>query len=109
MRTWKFEENEIRQLVNGGYLGIQDGGVYCMSLPGAGEFVKCLEKGRKAVLGAIKRAKFGEILQTELEQRLMKKVAPLGIPYHIYDLIGTGEIVKVETTSGSLLKAKRKS
>lgn len=63
-RKWKFEEDEIRQLVNAGYLGIQEGGMYCISLPGAGKFTKMFEKGRKTVLGAIRRAKFGEILQT---------------------------------------------
>lgn len=63
-KRWKFEEDEIRKLVNGGYLGIKDSGLYCISLPGAGEFVKCYEKGKKSVLGAIRRAKFGEILQT---------------------------------------------
>jgi hypothetical protein len=62
-KRWKFEEDEIRQLVNAGYLGIQDGGVYCLSLAGAGEFTKAYEKGNKAVINAIKRSKFGEVLQ----------------------------------------------
>lgn len=56
-------ENDVRRLVNGGYLGIQEHGLYCLSLPGAGEFIKVWEKGRKVVLGNIRRAKFGEILQ----------------------------------------------
>ncbi|ODM96998.1 Serine/threonine-protein kinase 19 [Orchesella cincta] len=107
LKKWKFEEDEIRQLVNAGYLGVQEGGNYCVSLPAAGEFIRMYEKGKKAVGNAIKRAKFGEILQKELEQRPMKKVAPLGVSYHIFDLIGSGEATKIDTTSGPLLRIKR--
>lgn len=63
LKKWKFEEDEVRQLVNAGYLGVQDGAYYCISLPSAGEFIKAYEKGKKAVVSAIKKAKFGEILQ----------------------------------------------
>jgi len=63
LKRWKYEENEIRQLVNAGYLGIHDAGLYCLSLPGAGEFIKTYQKGKKAVIAAIRKAKFGEVLQ----------------------------------------------
>lgn len=63
LKRWKFEVDEVRQLVNAGYLGVHEGGYYCVSLPAAGEFIKAYEKGKKAVSNAIKRAKFGEILQ----------------------------------------------
>lgn len=70
LRKWKFEEDEIRQLVNSCYLGIHEGGYYCASLPAAGEFIKMYEKGKKAVIHSIKRAKFGEILQKVFSQRI---------------------------------------
>ena len=57
------DENDLRRLVNAGYLGIHDHGSYCLSLPGAGEFTTTLEKGRKVILASIRKAKFGEILQ----------------------------------------------
>ncbi|CAL8138240.1 unnamed protein product [Orchesella dallaii] len=107
LKKWKFKEDEVRQLVNSGYLGVQEGGDYCVSLPAAGEFIKMYEKGKKAVMNAIKKAKFGEILQKDLEQRPMKKTAPLGVSYHIFDLVGSGEAVKIDTTSGPLLRIKR--
>ena len=63
MKKWKFRENEVRQLVNSGYLGIDKPGSYCLSLPGAGQFVKAYVQGDKNIRSAIKRAKYGEVLQ----------------------------------------------
>ena len=63
LKQWKFKEDEVRLLVNNGYLAVKESGYYCASLPSAGEFMKVFNKGRKTVLNAVKKAKFGEILQ----------------------------------------------
>jgi hypothetical protein len=63
MKKWKFRESEVRQLVNSGYLAIHEVGLYTLSLPGAGQFVKAYNQGDKSIRSAIKRAKYQEVLQ----------------------------------------------
>ncbi|XP_071449934.1 inactive serine/threonine-protein kinase 19-like [Hetaerina americana] len=101
---YKFSEEDIRTLMNIGLLVVRSVGSYWLSFPNAGEFMKHFLKGRAALLRLIKKCKFSEILQSELEKRQLDKAAKFGIQYHIHDLIGGDFVDCVESTSGTLLR-----
>ncbi|KAG8226234.1 hypothetical protein J437_LFUL006336 [Ladona fulva] len=103
-QDYKLSEEDIRTLMNVGLLVVRSVGSYWLSFPNAGEFMKHFIKGRASLTRLIRKCKFSEILQPELEKRQLDKTAKFGIKYHISDLIG-GDIVEcLETTSGTLLR-----
>ncbi len=57
-------------------------------IPGVSPFIKSLIKGRSAVQQMLKRSKFNELLESELEVRKLS-VSKLNMHYHIHDLIGS--------------------
>ncbi|EMP41760.1 Spliceosome RNA helicase Ddx39b, partial [Chelonia mydas] len=65
-RDFGFRDPDITQLVNAGILTVR----------------------RKAVLGMIQKAKYKEILLSDLQGRQAPSAVKLGLPYHIHDLIG---------------------
>ncbi|CAG2065412.1 unnamed protein product, partial [Timema podura] len=81
-------EQEISDLVGCGLLTLRSAASYWLSFPNSGEFLRTYFKGRKSVLRTIKKSKFSEILQPELEDRNLDKSVKLGIKYHIHDFIG---------------------
>ncbi|XP_043353183.1 serine/threonine-protein kinase 19 [Dermochelys coriacea] len=87
-RDFGFRDPDITQLVNAGVLTVRDAGSWWLAVPGAGRFVKCFIKGRKAVLGMIQKAKYKEILLSDLQGRRAPSTVKLGLPYHVHDLIG---------------------
>lgn len=101
---FKFTENEIKDLVKSGVLSVRDVGSWWISIPDAGLFMKSFITGRKAMLLMIRKCKYKEILQKELEDRKLPKAAKLGITYHIHDIIGADLVSCIETTSGRLLR-----
>lgn len=88
-----FTQQEISDLVSAGLLTLRSAASFWFSFPNAGEFMRTYLKGRKSVLRTIRKCKFSEILQFELEQRKLEKSAKLGMLYHIHDIIGA-ELVK---------------
>ncbi|XP_014667756.1 PREDICTED: serine/threonine-protein kinase 19-like [Priapulus caudatus] len=99
-----FQENEIKDLFKAGLLAVRDVGSWWLSVPGAGTFMKSHLRGRKAILLMIRKCKYKEILQKELEARKLPKAAKLGISYHIHDVIGADLVSCIDTTSGKLLR-----
>jgi len=95
-------------LVSAGLLTLRSAASFWLSFPNAGEFMKTYLKGRKSVLRTIRKCKFSETLQFELEQRKVEKSAKLGMLYHIHDIIGAELVKCVETTSGTLLRLTKK-
>ncbi|XP_075774372.1 winged helix repair factor 1-like [Pelodiscus sinensis] len=75
-------------LVSAGVLTVRDAGSWWLAVPGAGRFVKCFIKGRKAVQAMIQKAKYKEVLLSDLQSRRAPRAVKLGLPYHIHDLIG---------------------
>lgn len=104
MTQFGFPEQEITQLVNGGLLTVRALGNWWLAIPGAGVFMKCYRKGREAILRTIRTSRFKEILLQDLEGRKLQAVQPLGMKYHIYDILGAESVTKIQTTSGVLLK-----
>ncbi|XP_030839811.1 serine/threonine-protein kinase 19 [Strongylocentrotus purpuratus] len=99
-----FKDKEITMLVIAGMLTVRDVGSWWLSIPGAGIFMKNFSKGRQSVLRAIKKAKYREILQKELEERKLQAVKKLSMMYHIHDVIGAELVTKIKTTSGIILR-----
>ncbi|CAB3983728.1 Hypothetical predicted protein [Paramuricea clavata] len=96
------KEKDITVLVKSGLLQCRDVGSWWLGIPGAGVFMKHFTKGRQNILRMIRKRKFKEILQRDLET--YKVNSKLGIQYHIYDIIGAELVQSIETTSGSLLR-----
>ncbi|XP_019571087.2 inactive serine/threonine-protein kinase 19 isoform X1 [Rhinolophus sinicus] len=103
-QTFGFRDTEITQLVNAGVLTVRDAGSWWLAVPGAGRFIKCFVKGRQAVLGMVRKAKYRELLLSELLGRRPPATVRLGLAYHVHDLIGAQLVDCVSTTSGTLLR-----
>ncbi|XP_070591749.1 inactive serine/threonine-protein kinase 19 [Erythrolamprus reginae] len=103
-KDFGFRDTEITQLVNAGVLTVRDAGSWWLAVPGAGRFIKCFIKGRKAVLGMIQKSKYKEVLLSDLQSRQAPNAVKLGLPYHIHDIIGAQLVDCVPTTSGTLLR-----
>ena len=89
--------------------GIQQGfESFWIGIPGIGKFCKQIVNGRKQVLSIIRRLPFKEILETDLLQRKVKNV-DMNIQFFIRDMIGSGQIVALSTTSGTLLRLRKSS
>ncbi|XP_019482188.1 PREDICTED: serine/threonine-protein kinase 19 isoform X3 [Hipposideros armiger] len=103
-QTFGFRDTEITQLVNAGVLTVRDAGSWWLAVPGAGRFIKYFVKGRQAVLGMVRKAKYRELLLSELLGRRPPAAVQLGLAYHVHDLIGAQLVDCVSTTSGTLLR-----
>lgn len=44
--------------------------------------------GRKAVLGMVKKSKYSEVLQAELEERRTTVHVKFHMKYHVHDIVG---------------------
>ncbi|XP_015444420.1 serine/threonine-protein kinase 19 [Pteropus alecto] len=103
-QTFGFRDTEITQLVNAGVLTVRDAGSWWLAVPGAGRFIKYFVKGRQAVLSMVRKAKYRELLLSELLGRRAPAAVRLGLAYHVHDLIGAQLVDCVSTTSGTLLR-----
>lgn len=104
LKEFLFTDSEITQLVKSGVLTVRDAGSWWLSIPNSGKFIKYFIKGRKAVLGMVKKSKYGEILQTELEGRRTTSQVKFQMKYHIHDIIGAELVECIQTTSETLLR-----
>ncbi|XP_076336658.1 winged helix repair factor 1-like [Tachypleus tridentatus] len=102
----KFQKEDISKLMYLGLLNVRDIGSWWLAIPRAGEFMKAFLQGRKAVLQILRRSKYKEIFQTELENRNLPKKAKLGMKYHIFDIIGAELVTCISTSSGKLLRLR---
>ncbi|MBN3303947.1 STK19 kinase, partial [Amia calva] len=104
LKEFLFTDKEITQLVKSGVLTVRDAGSWWLSIPNTGRFTKYFVQGRKAVLGMIKKSKYNEVLQSDLECRKTTSQVKFGIQYHIHDIIGAELVECIPTTSGTLLR-----
>eukprot|EP01147_Barroeca_monosierra_P007478 gene7478-554_t len=100
-----FNEFDIIQLVRAGILNIKRGEhkLLALSIPSMGLFVRDLMAGREQLLKVIRRKKYKECLQSELQHQKMKS-SRLPISYHILDAMGLPQIQVKPTTQGNLLR-----
>ncbi|KAG1924812.1 serine/threonine-protein kinase 19-like isoform X2 [Pimephales promelas] len=104
LKEFLFTDSEITQLVKSGVLTVRDAGSWWLSIPNSGKFIKYFIKGRKAVLGMVKKSKYGEILKTELEGRRTTSHVKFQMKYHIHDIVGAELVECIQTTSGTVLR-----
>ncbi|XP_077389273.1 winged helix repair factor 1-like [Festucalex cinctus] len=104
IREFLFTDGEITQLVKAGVLTVRDAGSWWLSIPNSGRFTKYFIQGRKGVLGMVKKSRYGEALQTEIEGRRTTSQVKFHIKYHIHDLVGAELVESIPTTSGTLLR-----
>ncbi|XP_077474812.1 winged helix repair factor 1 [Stigmatopora argus] len=104
IKKFLFMDSEITQLVKAGVLTVRDAGSWWLSIPNSGRFTKYFIQGRKGVLGMVKKSRYGEVLQAELEGRRTTSQVKYHIKYHIHDLVGAGLVDRIPTTSGTLLR-----
>ncbi|XP_062503239.1 inactive serine/threonine-protein kinase 19-like [Corticium candelabrum] len=97
-----FTERDVSRLIACGLLTVQDVGSYWISIPGLGLFMRYFVRGRDTVLRTLRKTKYNEMMQSELEVRKLA-TCKLGTKFHVLDLIGAELVTCVETTSGSLL------
>ncbi|XP_056106525.1 serine/threonine-protein kinase 19-like isoform X4 [Rhinichthys klamathensis goyatoka] len=104
LKEFLFTDSEITQLVKSGVLTVRDAGSWWLSIPNSGKFIKYFIRGRKAVLGMVKKSRYGEILKTELEGRRTTSHVKFQMKYHIHDIVGAELVECIQTTSGTLLR-----
>ncbi|XP_026180856.1 serine/threonine-protein kinase 19 [Mastacembelus armatus] len=104
LREFLFADSEITQLVKSGVLTVRDAGSWWLSIPNSGKFTKYFIQSRKAVLGMVKKSKYGEVLKAELEERRTTSQVKFHMKYHIHDIVGAELVESIPTTSGTLLR-----
>ncbi|XP_053298760.1 serine/threonine-protein kinase 19 [Pleuronectes platessa] len=104
IRELLFTDSEITQLVKSGLLTVRDAGSWWLSIPNSGKFAKYFIQGRKAVLAMVKKSKYSEVLQAELEERRTTSHVKFHMKYHVHDIVGADLVESIPTTSGALLR-----
>lgn len=108
-QRFHLSEHDVSELVNTGLLAVRSASSYWFSVPSVGQFIRTYLKGRKAVLGSVRKSKYSEILLSELEKRPFEKSLKLGIQYYIHDIVGAELVNCIETTSGIVLRFMKSS
>ncbi|XP_060853191.1 inactive serine/threonine-protein kinase 19-like [Rhopalosiphum padi] len=105
-QKFKLQQYELTELINCGLLLIRNQESYWVSFPSSGNFIKRFIEGRKYIIQIIKRKKFQEILENDLEVRCAKvsKIKELGFKYFLHEIKGSEDIITMNTTSGCLLR-----
>ncbi|KAK8962462.1 hypothetical protein KSP40_PGU021995 [Platanthera guangdongensis] len=62
--------------------------------------------GRKELLSFLNRRKYKEMLLAPLEKKCLR-LSPLGMRFHLRDLIGSGRIKLLQSPSGMLVRASK--
>lgn len=94
---YKLTENEISTLVRMGLLLIKDPSHFWFAIPNIGRFRRTLHDARKSLVDVLKKKKYKEMSLDELKCRNMKHVQQLGVLYVLSDLIGSEQIVRVDS------------
>uniref|UniRef100_A0A1A8PIY3 Serine/threonine kinase 19 n=4 Tax=Nothobranchius TaxID=28779 RepID=A0A1A8PIY3_9TELE len=104
LKVFLFTDSEITQLVKSGVLTVREAGSWWLSIPNSGKFTKYFIQGRKAVLGMVRKSKYGEVLQADLEERRTTSQVKFPMRYHVHDIVGAELVESIPTTSGTLLR-----
>ncbi|XP_010526498.1 PREDICTED: serine/threonine-protein kinase 19 homolog isoform X2 [Tarenaya hassleriana] len=104
----RVKEEHITLLINAGLLTRQliDPDMYWFAIPSIGRLLKGLSQGRKELLSILKRKKHKEMFLSELEKKQLRW-SPLDMRFHLRDLIGSGHLKTIQTTSGLVVRVSR--
>lgn len=104
LQSSKLSNEDIKQMVQMGVLQMCDESSYSFGLPRVALFLRCFWFGRNAVLTVVKRSKNQQILEEDLTNRKLPKLARLGVVFHTRDIIGAEIVERINTTYGQLLR-----
>ncbi|CAM9284600.1 unnamed protein product [Scytosiphon promiscuus] len=77
---------------------------YWFSMPQLGKVITSISRGRKDVVGALKRTRYKEIRRAALEAKNPARATGLPLSFHVRDLLGLGMIREMNTPSGTFLR-----
>lgn len=96
-------EKHIDVLIRFSLLRRESPGWFAFAIPYAGRAINSIVKGRRELVGLVKRRRFGEILLSKAESIRLKR-SILSTQFHLKDLIGSGELESTDTTVGPVLR-----
>eukprot|EP00884_Botryococcus_braunii_P006774 jgi/Botrbrau1/16098/Bobra.7_2s0064.1 len=102
-------DKHITLLLNSGFLArdASDRDGFVLGPGNVGPLVTSILKGRKELLGFLARRQYSQVLVKELEKKKMTR-SPLGLRFHLRDLLGSGSVLRLQSTSGALVKLAKK-
>ncbi|KAG5445768.1 Serine/threonine-protein kinase 19 [Clonorchis sinensis] len=101
-----FSDAQITTLVQSGALTARTSGLWWVSSPCLGRFLKAYRTGQRALLAMLRRQRFKELLLSDIAKRELGKGAILGYMYHVLAHLGSGTLVSVPTASGPLIRLR---
>nr|POF16956.1 isoform 3 of serine/threonine-protein kinase 19 [Quercus suber] len=102
------KDGHISLLINAGLLTRQliDPNMYWFAIPNIGSVLKGLSQGRKEVLSFLNRRRYKEMMLASMEKKRLR-FSPLDMRFHLRDLIGSGHLKTVQTSTGLLLRVSK--
>ncbi|KAK9763092.1 Serine/threonine-protein kinase 19 [Basidiobolus ranarum] len=100
-------EEDITKLISMGFLTIANAHTFHFCVRNAGSFISNFVKGRREIMRTLKRRKYKELLEKQLEARKILG-SDFSVKFHLLDLIGSGRCESIPTTSGELIKLTKK-
>ncbi|NXX43335.1 STK19 kinase, partial [Tricholaema leucomelas] len=101
VQAFGFGDSDVTQLVAAGVLTVRDAGSWWLAVPGLGRFVRAFGRGRRALLGVIRRSRHREVPLGELLERRPPPGAQLGVGYILHDLLGAQLLCRYLTSDPS--------
>ncbi|KAL4596499.1 hypothetical protein ACB092_12G167400 [Castanea dentata] len=102
------KDGHISLLINAGLLTRQliDPNMYWFAIPNIGSVLKGLSQGRKEVLSFLNRRRYKEMMLASMEKKRLR-FSPLDTRFHLRDLIGSGHLKTVQTSTGLLVRVSK--
>ncbi|XP_050251710.1 uncharacterized protein LOC126698486 isoform X9 [Quercus robur] len=102
------KDGHISLLINAGLLTRQliDPNMYWFAIPNIGSVLKGLSQGRKEVLSFLNRRRYKEMMLASMEKKRLR-FSPLDMRFHLRDLIGSGHLKTVQTSTGLLVRVSK--
>ncbi|XP_050251706.1 uncharacterized protein LOC126698486 isoform X5 [Quercus robur] len=83
-----------------------DPNMYWFAIPNIGSVLKGLSQGRKEVLSFLNRRRYKEMMLASMEKKRLR-FSPLDMRFHLRDLIGSGHLKTVQTSTGLLVRVSK--
>jgi len=77
---------------------------YIFTMPVGSTVLKSIVRGRKEVLAIITKRRFKEMSEKELLKKKVMRSSVLGMKFHLRDMVGSGMLVKMDTTVGAMYR-----
>lgn len=81
--------------------------VFALPGAGAGAAIRSVDLGRREIMSMLARKRHPEVLEAALAKKGLKK-SVLGARWHVRELVGSGALLRLDTTAGPLLRVPAK-